>query len=74
MLKVVAVPVVGVKVTAVGTTLKLTRPRVAGGVSETSTKLTLAVLVPPPPLFPCGRPLQEPNEMQVTRMRKGKAL
>jgi len=74
MLKVVAVPVVGVKVTAVGTILKLTSPKVAGGVSETRTKLTLAVLVPPPPLFPCGRPLQEPKEIEATRIRKRKAL
>ena len=43
MLKVVAVPVEGVNVTEVGTTLRLTSPRLAGGVSATRTKLTLAV-------------------------------
>jgi hypothetical protein len=72
MLKVVAVPVEGVNVMPMGTILKLTRPNVAGGVSEIMTKLTLAV--PPPPPVPLGRPLQEPRKTHVTRIRKGKAL
>jgi len=75
MLKVVAVPVEGVRVMAVGTTLKLMSPKVAGGVSETRTKLTLAV---PPQLplqpLPLGRPLHEPKKTHATRIRKGKAL
>lgn len=68
----VAVPVVGVNVIAVGVTLKLTSPNVAGGVSEIMTRLTFAV--PPPPPVPWGRPLQEPKKTHATRIRKGKAL
>ena len=76
ILSVVAFPVAGVKVMALGTTLKLISPRVAGGVSETRTKLTVAVEPPPPPPppVPLGRPLQEPKKTHATRIRKGKAL
>jgi len=74
MLNVIGVPVVGVKVMAVGTTLKLTSPSVKGASLEFRTKLTLAVPVPPPPLLPCGKPLQDPKETQATRIRKRKAL
>ena len=74
MLNVVGVPTVGVKVMAVGTTLKLTSPSVKGASLEFRTKLTLAVPPPPPPPLPCGRPLQEPKEIEATRIRKRKAL
>ena len=75
ILSVVVVPVAGVKVMALGTTLKLMSPRVAGGVSETRTKLTFAVEPPPPPPpVPLGRPLQELKKTHATRIRKGKAL
>ena len=71
--KVVAVPVEGVKTMEVGTTLKLMSPKVDGGVSATMTKLTLAVLPPPPP-FPLGRPLHESKTRHATRLRKTKDL
>jgi hypothetical protein len=73
MLNVIGVPTVGVKVMAVGTTLKLTSPSVKGASLEFRTKLTLAVPPPPPPL-PCGKPLQELKEIKATTIRKGKAL
>ena len=72
---VVVFPVAGVKVTALGTTLKLISPKVAGGVSETKTKLTLTVLLHPTvQTVPLGRPLHEPRKTHATRIRKGKAL
>ena len=73
MLNVVAVPVDGVKVIEVGTTSKLKSPIVAGGVSETKTRLTLAVPPLPPPL-PLGKPLQEATARHDTTHRKTKDL
>src|SRR5580658_697125 len=84
MLNVVAVPVEGVKVFEVGTTLRLTSPRFAGGVSATRTKLTFAVVVPPPPppvpppppppTVPCLKSWQAERSMAVAKVAKRKDL
>src|SRR5580700_12235367 len=84
MLNVVAVPVEGVKVIEVGTTLRLTSPRFAGGVSATRTKLTFAVVVPPPPppvpppppppTVPCLKSWQAESSMAVAKVAKRKDL
>jgi hypothetical protein len=72
MLKVVAVPVEGVNVMAVGTTLKLTSPRLAGGVPATRTKLTLAV--PPPSPLPLGRLWHPERSTAVAKVAERKDL
>ena len=72
MLKVVAVPVAGVNVMAVGTTLRLTSPRLAGGVPATRTKLTLAV--PPPSPLPLGRLWHPESSTAVAKVAERKDL
>ena len=74
MLKVVAVPVEGVNVMAVGTTLKLTSPRVAGGVSATRTKLTSAVPGGGGVVVPLGKLWQAESSKAVAKVPERKDL
>jgi len=55
------VPVEEVSTTELMASLRLTIPMFAGRVSETSTRLTLAVVEPPPPPLPPLPPLPLPG-------------
>src|SRR5256885_10256094 len=74
--RVVVVPVEEVRVIPVTTTLKLSSEGLAGGVSATIVRLTLAV--PPPQLLvhgPLGTPLQEAKKKnEVKAAANGKNL
>ena len=61
---------------ALGTTLKLISPRVAGGVSETRTKLTFTLLVHPTAAAASafGQAAAGTQKAHATKIRKGKAL
>jgi len=69
-------PDLEVNTTEVIATLKLIMPRFAGRVSETSTRLTFALLPPPPPPppEPLGRPLQDDRAKAAAKVIKIKDL
>ena len=75
VLRVDVVPVDEVNTTELMASLRLIIPMFAGRVSETSTRLTLAVLPPPPPPpAPLGRPLQEVKDKTAAKAARIEAL